>query len=436
MKKKFPLMYKGPMIDGHTAPPTKDPNVGKSGYHPVLSKTPTNPNSILYRKGNVFYVVFTTTIEGQEVTAFFEYTDPNGPAVGEEVQFQDGTASMVQSLKVFDGSSLSDDFIASSINLGRMNELPSAYLNQRGFDPFDLMNVQAEKFIKKWGQYLTPEYDAVLDIVFQSAIAGKEINRQSIQDALPPDIEFNFNLLDYTNAKLTGPGALAAWEDSQETILDSVLADYAGNFKFDNPDIYANIKALWVEGNIQNEAILKNIVEKMFMDKDLGSDFNEYFDSIKGDIYGNNTTFLAEVTKNAADVNTQIDNIVGGFAGQQIKNDKTKMLEFQSMYDTAEGKAKVKDELQQIWDAGAPDELKGSNSYTQYLQFNQAMLTNQGRQMPISNSKFDSYKYLSYGDMLSQSRKEGIEEGNQYTKNILNQAIGRKLGDSKYEEKF
>ena len=425
-----------PLIDGVQGIPTTDVNVGKTGYHSVLSKVPSNSNSILYKKGNTYYIVFTQEVAGEMVTAFFEYTDPNGPGLGETVQMQDNTGTFVQSLKIYDGSALSDSFIAESINLGKMNQLPPSYLNQRAFDPFDLMNVQAEKFIEKWGPYLTEEYDAVLDIVFQSAIQGIEINRQAIQDALPIGTEFNFRLIDYTNAKLTGPGAMAAWEQSQKEVLDTVLADYAGNFEFDNPDVYENLKALWTEGNVQNEAVLRNIVEKMFMDKDLGSDFDEYFDSIKGTIYGVNNPLTLDFTKNRALVSDDIDQLIGGAAGQQIKNDKKKMQAWQSMYDTEEGKAKVKDELQAIWDAGAPDALKGSNAYTQYLYFNEAMVNNQGRNMAITSGEFDAYKYLSYGDMLEKSRGDGIRDGIEYTKNIVNGLLGQKLGDPRFEEKF
>ena len=64
------------------------------------------------------------------------------------------------------------------------------------------------------------------------------------------------------------------------------------------------------------------------------------------------------------------------------------------------------------------------------------MLNNQGRNMAITHDKFDEYKYLNYGEMLELSRKQGYEEGNEFTQNILAQAIGRKLGDSRYEEKF
>lgn len=429
-------MSNQPLIDGTTGVPSGDPNIGKSGYHPVLSKVPSNADSILYKKGNTYYIVFTQQIAGETVSAFFEYTDPNGPSLGEEVQLQDNTAAFVQTLKVYDGSALSDTFIAESINLGKMNQLPPSYLNQRGFDPFDLMNIQAEKFIQKWGDYLTEEYDAVLDIVFQSAIQGIEINRQAIQDALPIGTEFNFRLIDYTNAKLTGPGAMAAWEQSQKEVLDTVLADYAGNFEFDNPDVYENLRALWTEGNVQNEAVLRNIVEKMFMDKELGSDFDEYFDSIKGTIYGVNNPLTLEVTKNRQLVSDDIDNLIGGRAAQQIKNDKKKMQAWQSMYDTEEGKAKVKDELQAIWDAGAPDALKGGNAYTQFLYFNEAMITNQGRNMSITHEDFDAYKYLNYGEMLEKSRGDGMRDGNQYTKNIVNGLLSNKLGDPKFEEKF
>jgi len=425
-----------PKIDGVYGLGEKDPNIGKVGYHNVLSKVPTNPNSVIYKKGNTYYVVFTTELDGEQVNAFFEYTDPNGPKLGSDVQMQSDTGEFVQSLKVYDGSMLSDAFIAESINLGKANQLPPAYLNQRGFDPFELMNMQADKFMKKWGPYLTKEYDEVLDIVFQAAIQGIEVNRQAIQDALPMGTEFNFRLLDYTNAKITGPGAMAAWEQAQEETLDTVLDDYAGNFKFDNPEIYANLKALWTEGNIQNEAVLKNIVEKMFMDKDLGEDFNEYFDSIKGSIYGTQSPFTLDLTKNLSSISDDIDRIVGGKAGEFIKSDKVKMNQFQNMYDTTDGKKKVQDELQAIWDAGAPDALKGSNAYTQYIYFNEAMMTNQGRNMAITHDKFDEYKYLNYGEMLELSRKQGYEEGNEFTQNILAQAIGRKLGDSRYEEKF
>ena len=112
------------------------------------------------------------------------------------------------------------------------------------------------------------------------------------------------------------------------------------------------------------------------------------------------------------------------------------MQAWQSMYDTEEGKAKVKDELQAIWDAGAPDALKGSNAYTQYLYFNEAMVNNQGRNMAITSGEFDAYKYLSYGDMLEKSRGDGIRDGIEYTKNIVNGLLGQKLGDPRFEEKF
>jgi hypothetical protein len=395
-----------PLIDGTTGLPSSDPNIGKSGYHPVLSKVPSNADSILYKKGNTYYIVFTQQIAGETVSAFFEYTDPNGPSLGTEVQLQDNTGAFVQTLKIYDGSALSDTFIAESINLGKMNQLPPSYLNQRGFDPFDLMNIQAEKFMEKWKDYL------------------------------PIGTEFNFRLIDYTNAKLTGPGAMAAWEQSQKEVLDTVLADYAGNFEFENPDVYENLRALWTEGNVQNEAVLRNIVEKMFMDKELGSDFDEYFDSIKGTIYGVNNPLTLEVTKNRALVSDDIDNLIGGRAAEQIKNDKKKMQAWQSMYDTEEGKAKVKDELQAIWDAGAPDALKGSNAYTQFLYFNEAMITNQGRNTSITHEDFDAYKYLNYGEMLEKSRGDGMRDGNQYTKNIVNGLLSSKLGDPKFEEKF
>ena len=406
------------------------------GYDNVLSKAPTNPDTVIYKKGNTYYVMYTTTIAGQTVSAFFEHVDPNGPSIGTNVKMQGDTGDFVQNVKVYDGSSLSDNFIAESINLGKVSALPESYRNQRGFDPFELMNVQAEKFIAKWGGYLTPEYDAVLDIVFQSAIQNVEIDRQAIQDALPIGTEFNFRLLDYTNAKITGPGAMAAWEATQEETLDTVLDEYAGNFKYDNPEIYQNIKAMWTEGSIQNEAILDKIVSKMFVDTDYGDSFNEYFDSIKGDIYGSSNPTTLDFTNNLALVSDDLDNLIGGNIGQTIKEDKKKMQRWQNMYNTTDGKAKAQEEIQALWDAGAPDSLKGSNAYAQYLYFNQAMTTNQGRSMNITHEEFDNYKYLEYGDMLKKARGDGLKEGIDYTENIVKGLLNSKLGDSKYEEKF
>ena len=106
------------------------------------------------------------------------------------------------------------------------------------------------------------------------------------------------------------------------------------------------------------------------------------------------------------------------------------------MYNTTDGKAKAQEEIQALWDAGAPDSLKGSNAYAQYLYFNQAMTTNQGRSMNITHEEFDNYKYLEYGDMLKKARGDGLKEGIDYTENIVKGLLNSKLGDSKYEEKF
>ena len=94
-------MSNKPLIDGVTGVPSGDPNVGKSGYHSVLSKVPSNADSILYKKGNTYYIVFTQEIAGETVSAFFEYTDPNGPSLGEEVQLQDNTGAFVQTFSFF-----------------------------------------------------------------------------------------------------------------------------------------------------------------------------------------------------------------------------------------------------------------------------------------------------------------------------------------------
>ena len=39
-----------PLIDGVQGIPTTEPNVGKTGYHSVLSKVPSNSNSVLYKR--------------------------------------------------------------------------------------------------------------------------------------------------------------------------------------------------------------------------------------------------------------------------------------------------------------------------------------------------------------------------------------------------
>jgi len=404
-------------------------------YHNVISKAPTKEGSELYKVGDTFYIL--TRDEDTGMYAFVEYTDPNGPNVGTQVEFQNDAGEFVFSLEVKDGSSLfSDDFIAKGINLGKMNALPNAYINQRAFDPFEIMNINATKFMEKWGRYFAPEYDQVLDIIFQAAINGTEINRQSIQDVMPPGQDFNFRLIDYTNARITGPGALAAWEAAQDEILDTVLNDYAGNFKFDNPSIYANLQEMWRQGEILNEAMLNRIVEKMFMDTDYGDNFNSYFDGIKGRLYGENNPATLDLTKNFADISDDIDNIVGGNIGVLLKNDKKKMKRYQNMYDTDDGKAKVLDELQQIWDAGAPDELKGSNAYNQFLYAQQALQSTQGSTIDITNAKFDEYKYLQYGEMLRKGREQGILEGNDFTENILSEALSSIAPKSRFEEKY
>jgi hypothetical protein len=297
-----------------------------------------------------------------------------------------------------------------------MNQLPQGYLNQRAFDPFEIMNINAEKFMQKWGRYFAPEYDEVLDIIFQAALNGTEISRQSIQDVLPPGQDFNFRLVDYTNAKLTGPGALAAWEASQDDILDTVLEEYAGNFKFDNPEIYNNLRIMWNQGQILNEAMLNRIVEKMFMDTDYGDDFNTYFDSIKGDIYGQNNPETIDLTMNFSDVSTDVDNYIGGAIAKNIKNDKDKMKRWQNMYNT--------------------DELKGSTAYNQYLYFQQATLSTQGQQFDIGHGEFDEYKYLSYADMLQLGRTKGLKEGNDFTEGLVAEALSEKVVAPRFGEKY
>lgn len=404
-------------------------------YHNVISKAPTKEGSELYKVGDTFYILTRDADTG--MYAFVEYTDPNGPNVGTQVEFQNDAGEFVFSLEVKDGSSLfSDDFIAKGINLGKMNALPNAYINQRAFDPFEIMNINATKFMEKWGRYFAPEYDQVLDIIFQAAINGTEINRQSIQDVMPPGQDFNFRLIDYTNARITGPGALAAWEAAQDEILDTVLNDYAGNFKYDNPSIYANLQEMWRQGEILNEAMLNRVVEKMFMDTDYGDNFNSYFDGIKGRLYGENNPATLDLTKNFADISDDIDNIIGGNIGVLLKNDKKKMKRYQNMYDTDDGKAKVLDELQQIWDAGAPDELKGSNAYNQFLYAQQALQSTQGSTIDITNAKFDEYKYLQYGEMLRKGREQGILEGNDFTEGILSEALSSIAPKSRFEEKY
>lgn len=404
-------------------------------YHNVISKTPTGEDTKLYKVGNKYYLLFYSEDIGQY--AFFEYTDANGPKLGGSVEFQDDTGSFVLSLAVLDGRSLfTEDFTASAVNLGKMNQLPAGYLNQRSFDPFEIMNINAEKFIQKWGDYFTPEYDAVMDLVFQAAINGTDINRAGIQAALPEGVEFNWRLIDYTEAKITGPGALAAWEKEQEDSLQDILDSYAGNFKFDNPDVYANILQMWTEGEIVNTAILEMIVEKMFTGIKGDDEFESYYDSIKGRIYGTSNPDTLEMTNNLGDVGTDVDSYIGGQIAQNIKADKNKMQRWQKMYETTDGKNKAIEEMQAIWDAGAPEELKGSTAYTQYLYFQQAMQSTQGMNFDISHATFDEYKYLSYGDMLKQGRQQGIENGIDFTENLLSESLSSLTTKSRYEQKY
>ncbi len=404
-------------------------------YHNVISKVPTKDGAELYKVGDTYYLLFKDA--DSELYAFFEYTDIGGPNIGQSIEFQNDAGEFVYDLTIQDGSGIfTEDFVKRGINLGKMNQLPQGYLNQRAFDPFEIMNINAEKFMQKWGRYFAPEYDEVLDIIFQAALNGTEISRQSIQDVLPPGQDFNFRLVDYTNAKLTGPGALAAWEASQDDILDTVLEEYAGNFKFDNPEIYNNLRIMWNQGQILNEAMLNRIVEKMFMDTDYGDDFNTYFDSIKGDIYGQNNPATIDLTMNFSDVSTDVDNYIGGAIAKNIKNDKDKMKRWQNMYNTDDGKAKALEEMQAIWDAGAPDELKGSTAYNQYLYFQQATLSTQGQQFDIGHGEFDEYKYLSYADMLQLGRTKGLKEGNDFTEGLVAEALSEKVVAPRFGEKY
>ena len=80
--------------------------------------------------------------------------------------------------EIIDGTGLfTEDYIAQGIHLGEANTVPSALQKMRNWDPFAQMNMNAEKFVAKWGKYFTPEYDEVLDVIFRSAITGQEISR-------------------------------------------------------------------------------------------------------------------------------------------------------------------------------------------------------------------------------------------------------------------
>ena len=182
--------------------------------------------------------------------------------------------------------------------------------------------------------------------------------------------------------------------------------------------------------------MLGRIVEKMFMDTDYGDDFNTYFDSIKGNIYGQNNPATIDLTMNFSDVSTDVDNYIGGAIAKNIKNDKDKMKRWQNMYNTDDGKAKALEEMQAIWDAGAPDELKGSTAYNQYLYFQQATLSTQGQQFDIGHGEFDEYKYLSYADMLQLGRTKGLKEGNDFTEGLVAEALSEKVVAPRFGEKY
>ena len=407
-----------------------------NNYHNVISKAPTNRDSQLYLLDDTYYIVFYS--EELEEYAFFTYTDPAGPGVGDFIDMQGiDTSTISGSLLVQDGSGfLTEDLIARSIDLGKMNAIPEAYRNQRGFDPFEIMNINAEKFTEKWGWAFDPEYDEVLDLVFQAAINGTEINRDAIQQSLPPGTEINWKLIDYTNARITGPSALATWEAQQKDELDAVLESYSSTFEFDNATIYNNLLALWTEGNISNATLLEKTIEKMFTGADMGDSFEQYYDTIKGDIHSNISTAELEMTANLSYISDEIDRYVGGSRAQALKSDRKQIARWQKLWDTNDGQAKVLEEIQLIWDSNAPDNLVGSNAYNQFLYVNDALQKTQGRQTDITNPMVDNYLYKDYGDMLRIGREEGIKEGIDYTENLLTSALNQGVGEVRYEEKF
>ena len=410
-------------------------SVGNS-YHNVISKAPTNRDSQLYLLDDTYYMVFYSEELGEY--AFFTYTDPAGPGINNFIDMQGiDTSTISGSLLVQDGSGfLTEDLIARSIDLGKMNAIPEAYRNQRGFDPFEIMNINAEKFTEKWGWAFDPEYDEVLDLVFQAAINGTEINRDAIQQSLPPGTEINWKLIDYTNARITGPSALATWEAQQKDELDAVLESYSSTFEFDNATIYNNLLALWTEGNISNATLLEKTIEKMFTGADMGDSFEQYYDTIKGDIHSNISTAELEMTANLSYISDEIDRYVGGSRAQALKSDRKQIARWQKLWDTNDGQAKVLEELQLIWDSNAPDNLVGSNAYNQFLYVNDALQKTQGRQTDITNPMVDNYLYKDYGDMLRIGREQGIKEGIDYTENLLTSALNQGVGEVRYEEKF
>ncbi len=414
----------------------KDVSSVKNNYHNVISKAPTNRDSQLYLLDDTYYMVFYSEELGEY--AFFTYTDPAGPGVGNFIDMQGiDTSTISGSLLVQDGSGfLTEDLIARSIDLGKMNAIPEAYRNQRGFDPFEIMNINAEKFTEKWGWAFDPEYDEVLDLVFQAAINGTEINRDAIQQSLPPGTEINWKLIDYTNARITGPSALATWEAQQKDELDAVLESYSSTFEFDNATIYNNLLALWTEGNISNATLLEKTIEKMFTGADMGDSFEQYYDTIKGDIHSNISTAELEMTANLSYISDEIDRYVGGSRAQALKSDRKQIARWQKLWDTNDGQAKVLEEIQLIWDSNAPDNLVGSNAYNQFLYVNDALQKTQGRQTDITNPMVDNYLYKDYGDMLRIGREEGIKEGIDYTENLLTSALNQGVGEVRYEEKF
>ena len=410
----------------------------KGVYHNVLSKVPMNSDTRIYWVNGTYYVVYEQIIDGETYHAFWTYTDEGGPGTNEFINMEDSLGNFTRK-EIIDGTGLfTEDYIAQGIHLGEANTVPSALQKMRNWDPFAQMNMNAEKFVAKWGKYFTPEYDEVLDVIFRSAITGQEISRENVTAALPPGQEFNWRLLDATNARITGPGAIAVWEADSKEALDVILSEFSGNFEFDEPQIYDNLLQLWTHQDhstgIINEDVLRKVVEKMFLGtKD--PTFDTYFDTIKNDIYSEGKGIEIDYAKNRGLVSKDIESIVGGAAGDLLKEDKDKMNKWQQEYNSTEGQDKVKQELQRIWDAGAPEELVGSNAYNQHLNFSSVMNRYQGKSYDITHSVFDDYKYLSTAEMGKLSRKKGLEDGIAYTQNLLKESLGKNM-DIKYGEKF
>ncbi len=174
----------------------------------------------------------------------------------------------------------------------------------------------------------------------------------------------------------------------------------------------------------------------MFTGADMGDSFEQYYDTIKGDIHSNISTAELEMTANLSYISDEIDRYVGGSRAQALKSDRKQMAKWQNLWDTNDGQARVLEELQLIWDSNAPDNLVGSNAYNQFLYVNDALQKTQGRQTDITNPMVDEYIYKDYGDMLRIGREEGIKEGIDYTENLLTSALNQGVGEVRYEEKF